>query len=345
MRKVFFLLLFMNAAFSCFSDDFYESNILGMMLKKIDAASLAEAEYIMKVTSDDEGSRIKILLHNGEQVSRTEIKRDSGVVTEITKEENKTTTVKRENGIITSEGIAYEDGTTEKTEYNYKGRQLISAVFSANGTDVYTDEYYYTEQGRLLNVQRKYVEAENNKSISFIFNDGRISRFWLDSSESRNYIRFDRNGIVLNETIGSGGAREVREYFNMPDGSREELITDTVSGNTTRLTYDKRNRLQKSVFSNADGKIVERSDWGYRGNNLYSYKIRRDLSLEVYEYQWAEDGELLKEVYYKNGNIIQETEYDDKDNYTELLYRNGRAVLKIKYADGERTETVQLQEQ
>ena len=344
MKRALFFVLLLNTVSLCFAEEYYESNILGMMLKEIDSPYDSTAEYILKVTRDEDGTEERILLRDGSEISGTEIRKEENYLFEVTVEEKKTTTVKRENGIIISEKIEKENEAAEETKYNYNGRRLISADYILDDKIVYSDRYFYTDQGRLLNVERDYKEDGKESGISFIFNEGMISRFWSDSDERKNYIMYDQNGIVLNEYFGLDDWNEIREYVNMQDGGRRELITDRNNNYTTRLTFDKNNRLSESLLKDENGHTIERAEWIYRGENLFEYKLRKDLSLEVYNYEWDGEGSLMKETYYKNGNIIQTTDYVNDDDYTELLYRNGRAVLEIKYADGVRIETVQLQE-
>ncbi|MDC7227483.1 MAG: hypothetical protein PQJ61_12030 [Spirochaetales bacterium] len=344
MKRLFSVLLLISAAYSGYADDFYESNILSMKLKTITNPAEAGTEFMLRISETEDGNELKLLYRGNELFSRTEIIKEGVKILEITEEGDNTTRLERENGIITSELFEKGDGNTELIEYFFTGRRLNEAVISLNGETEYIDSYFYTDEGRLLEVKRNYFVEKNPMVLSFIYNQGLLSRFWMTSDDRKNYIMFDSKGILLNELFGSENWNEKREYIRNPDGSREEVITNNNDGTTLRLSYDMKKRLYKSEFRDGKGLLVEDSEWIYRGEYLYKYTVRQELSLQVYIYDRDREGEIIKETFMKNGIIAQVTEYSDENDYTEILYRGGKAVLEIKYTDGVRTGTVQLQD-
>ncbi|HAK44555.1 MAG TPA: hypothetical protein DCO79_01355 [Spirochaeta sp.] len=344
MKRIVSVILLLSTALFCFAEDYYESNILGMKLKQLESPETAGTDYILTIKIDDVGNEIRFLDKDRIRVSKTELFREGARLTEQTEEADRSIRVVRENGIIVSEFTERSDGSSELIDYSYTGRRLISTAVSIDGERAYSDSYYYTDSGRLLDVERNYSSSPDKLSLSFIFDNGRISSFWMNSEDRGNYIRFDSEGIVLNEIFGSDGWNETREYSRLSDGRQVELIRNIDDGTSVTLTYDAENRLLDSLSRDSEGRILVESEWQYKSGRLISYKIRKELSLELFIFEWSGEGTLVKETYYKNGNIIQLTEYQDEDDFTELLYRNGTAVLKIIYADGERIGTVQLQE-
>lgn len=342
MKIILSVVFIIFSAVIAHADEYYESNILGMKLKEISSPYDSETGWVLTIVKSEGGGETRYLDRDNERVSTKEISIDGKDVTEITTEKGRVLKVKRTDGIILSEQSEKDDGSSELLEYSYEGRILKSTDVTIDKVKAYTDNYYYTNSGRLLDVQRDYYNSPDDSSISFVFDDGRISSFWLTSKDRSNYLRFDSGGLILSETFGDD-YNETREYKRAADGTKVEIITDGSSEIETRLYYDSENRLRRSRRTDG-GTLVEESGWLYRGGKLVEFRTRRALLLDVFSYEWSADGELLKEKYTRNGIIIQLTEYQSEADFTETLYRNGRAVLKINYAGGIRIDTVQLQD-
>lgn len=325
------------------AEDIYESNILGMKLRQIRSEYDAETEYTLTVVIR-EGVEVRDLKKKGSLYARTTIKREGSGTTEVTEKDDLTETVIRQNGIIVTEQTEKPGEAAERTDYIYSSKMLDHTDFFLGDEKIYSDKYFYTEEGRLLDVKRTFDGGQNDSLISFIFNDGRVARYWFSDSKQHAYIRFGKKGISYSELQPAVGPGQTRTYEESADGGRIEIITDLKSGLKTTLTYDPDGRLIRSVLNSAEGKRVEVSEWFFRSGLLAEMVVRRDLSTERFRYEYSRDNELSKETYSKNGNLVQVTEYEDSANFSEVLYKNGEAVLKINYQNGVRTGTEQLQE-
>lgn len=333
-------ILFSSAVLS--ADEIYNSNILGMKLGRINSILEAESDYYIRV-SEDKGIKSESLFENGDlQFIRTFSTVDD-TLTEVTKKDKVTETVIRKNGVITSEKIEQEDTPDELTEYVYKNGRLEYTEFFSAGVKDYKESYMYTKNGRLLDVKREYSDNKNI-SASFFFIDGRLSRYLFQNADEKNYIKFDRNGILFSDSYGEGTLNETREYGSFESGGRFELIKNTLTGESRRLLFNKEDRIFSSIVKDNEGMLIEELSWKYSGGLVTELKIKGQLSLEVFKYEYNQNEEAEREIYLKNGNIIQITEYVNENYYTEELYRYGIPVLKITYKDGVRAATEQLQE-
>jgi hypothetical protein len=343
MKKYFTVLLILLSASVLNADEIYNSNILGMKLGRINSAAEAETGYYLRMNLEA-GVKYERLFEDGVlQFTRT-LKDDNGISTIITVTDDQTETVIRENGVITSEKIEGIGKPVELTVYSYRNNKLEYTDYFSAGELVYRDEYFYTDNGRLLDVSRKYSDS-SILNASFFFVDGRLSRYLFKNGDQRNYIKFDRKGIVFSDAYGAGTLNETRTYGNLDDGGRFELIRNTSTGASTKLEFNSSNRIISSIIKNEKGITTEETLWRYKADLLTEMKIKRALSLEVFNYEYDDEGKALRETYSKNGNIIQLTEYSGDNDYTVELYRFGIPVLRIKYKDGVRVTTDQLQEE
>ena len=339
---MFFLILFFSV-FICFAEEIFESNALGMKLREIDAPSGSGTGWVLRVRQRDGVETVR-LFSDGALYSEKTIVREGGRETETKFENELRETVVRENGLVISEESENTDGSIGKTIYAYSGSRLDSSEYSVDGETVYIERYMYTDEGRLLDFCREYSADGSRLSNAFVFNEGLISAYWMHSEEIKNYIRFTGRNIEKNEIFGEGAAEQLREYEQLPDGGSRETITDIETGKIAELLYDSEKQLVNKKLYDEESRLVEESMYNYRNGYLSSVKVRSGLLLEHYIWDRDSEGEAEQERFYRNGVLVQQTEYESEDEYVQTLFRGGRAVLRLKYQNGERVLTEQLQE-
>ena len=343
MKAVLQFILLFIFGFSVCAEDIYESNILGMRLKRIPDIYASESGYALAVEKNENGET-RTLYGKGELISVTTLQSEDDLVTETTEREGETERTVRRDGVIVSETATDADGIQSRTEYNYRDGLLDFTDYYTGNEKEYRDQYSYTADGRLLDVRRTYGNGSDGILISFVFSDGSLSRYWYSGTERKSYIRFNKKGIVFSELTAPGDFRETREYRYSDSGGMAEEIRNLKSGVNTELFYDAERRIIRSVKSDTEGKQIEESLWRYSDGLLVEFRTRKELSLEIFRYEYYPDESLKKETYLKNGITLQVTDYSDENNYSETLFRSGRPALRIDYENGMRMKTVELQD-
>ena len=342
IRKTFLLAFIFITVVNLYSEEYYSSNLLGMALEKIDVSEKTEYEYIL-IKSSENGIEQEKLFKDNELIFKKmyEQNGDRTIETKIEDEIEEIRT--RSGGVVLSE-LTRSPGGNEKTEYRYKNKRLAEKLYFSDEKLIYTDVYEYTYDGRLLDVKRNYTDDSAEIKISFIFNDGRIGKYMLKNESNINYIVFNNYGILLDESYLENDLNETRRYGYNPDGSRSERIEYNKKGQILTFNYDSGGRVVSSRLTDASEKLIEESVYIYRNGRIKEIKVKSELYLKKYVYEYNEQDELISETLSRNGVVDKITEYVDPDNYTETIYQQGQKVIKIFYEEGIRTATEQVED-
>ena len=343
MKRIFIVWLLTVSTISLCAEEYYKSNILGMKLEQVDGSIDKNIGWILEVINIDDVEKLK-LYDDGKIFFERTVNNDGVKVVTTTLFFDKRETEVREKGAIISEKVERTGVPAELTEYKYDGRRLVYTDFFLNDEKIYRENYNYSYDGRLMDVSRVFESDGSKMHVSFVFNNGKMSRYWYKSDDETNYIKFNRNGIVLNDSYGEGSGNELREYGELSNGRRYELITYYDTGIKKSIIYNKDNKIVLTTISDENDEKTEETSWIYEAELVKQIKIKTELSLEQIDFFYDREGKPIKEIYKKNGNIIQITEYKTEIDYTEKLYRQGLPVLLITYKDGIRVETEHLQE-
>ena len=346
MKKAVFVFILVLLIIPIYAQDYYRSNILGMKLNRVDGL-LTEGYVILVEDLDDK--EIRILYENGNVLSKTEVERIGVKTTETVFESGSKKVTVREKGLPVSEEteIYAEDGmgrTVELFRYEYDGSLLSGVIFSVDSEEVYRDRYWYSSEGRLLDVERSFPEREGIIS-SYVFLKGRLNDYWYKDDEQTGLMVFNSEGISRSTITGAGGYTETRFYGKLEGGGSYREIRSSENGDILRIEYDENGKLTSSLQYDEDGRIVEEVKNIYNEELLSSTRIRNSKGNERILFEYDREDRLIREVYYRNGNVIEETEYSDSENFSRLLYRDGKAEIRIVYRDGEKYRTEQIEGQ
>lgn len=342
MKKLIIAVLFISVLSPLWSFDYYKSNILGMKMGPAESEPPENAEFLLRVETDS-NREVQTLFKGIEIYFTRTIEQEGKKKTEITVKADVTETIVRRNGLVLSEVKKEENKPAESIEYSYKNGKLQSSEFYSDGKLVYTEYYNYTAERRLLDVKRVYDSDKEGVISSFMFKDGRIKNFWTRDGRSQSILKFDRGGVFFSEILSDDGWSDTREYGLDDEGRRFERIRNE-NGEMIYLLYSRQGRLLSSTSYDAEGERTETLIYQWNEDLLVKLTVKKELSTEKFSYEYDEQGMLKREIYIKNGNIMQETAFSGEDGRVETLYRYGKAVLRITYRGSERIETQQLQE-
>lgn len=339
--KLFFTALLLLSASVIPADEIFNSNILGMKLDQIASKDAADTDYYL-IVSEKNGFISEQLFQKDLLIFDRNILRNNDLTSIETKRDGEFKKEKLKNGFLISEEVQRDGQQPERSEYIYNSGRLESCTFFVNDIPLYVQRYYYTTEGRLLEVNLDYTD-ERSANAAFSFSEGLLT-YYSSTVGGRNiYIKFDKHGVVFSDTTESGSQTETREYGKLENGNSFELIKNKLTGESRYLQFND-DQIISSLTKDADERLIEETSWKYQNDLISEMRIKKIESVEVFLFVYNTDGELIRETYRKNGNIVQITEYMSEYDYTEKLYRNGEAVLEIKYKDGVRYLTEQLQE-
>lgn len=339
IKKIIYTITIILITTHLYAEEYYVSNILGMKLDRIVESQTGEHNYYLKI-SIEKGIEIEELYNKDELIFTKRSTSAVNLLTVVTEKKDSTEKqIYRDGLLFTEETI--NDNTTEKTVYTYKDRKLEQTQYYKDEQLVYTDYYLYTTSGRLLDVNRKYSNNLPSSRLSFLFKNGKISNYQLDSEKQSNYVVFNENGIKLNEVFYEGAIKEKRNYGFNPDGTKFEKIFYPDKNESLLLSYDSRERIILSKLTDSEDVIIEETSFEYQSGRIKTQKIKGYLFLKRYDYEYDNDGKLVKEVFSLNGVIDKITDYIDAENYVETIYIEGTKSLEIVYRNGVRFETRQ----
>lgn len=215
----------------------------------------------------------------------------------------------------------YEEGTRSvKTEYKY------------DDTNCITNQYIYDEEGNLL---RSAIEERD-------LNGNVISYTRYDESgdiTSREDITYNADGQELTRScyeanfLNSGETTYILENVYNENGELVKTIRNEEGNFCTQVEYEYENGQRihsKNYFS--DGTLFYETDYVYdkegnllEENNKYpetyigSYLLSKSGSGKT-EYEYDENGNKVKELFFKDGKFRESYEYE-YDEYDNILMR------------------------
>lgn len=213
------------------------------------------------------------------------------------------------------------DHTGRCARYLYEDGRLVKAV----RPDGQAIEYEYSFNGKLRKVINPRgicvltnMYDRNDRTIRQTFPDGSVMSYDYDD-EKQTVTMTERNGAKSvyhhDEAYRNYKAEHTNgtEEFEYNDRSQKTKVRDK-NGNVTRFTYDDRGNVTSVV--NALGTKI----------TLTYNRQNKPVTIKL-------DGKsLLKNVYDKNGNLIETT--DAKGQKTRLAYDGNGNATKIIQADG-----------
>lgn len=223
------------------------------------------------------------------------------------------------------------DNLKRTIQYKYTDRSLSEVIDEAG--DIVKYEYENNYLTKIIKPDKKTIEIEygapdergNRKTIATKDEEGNRETFAYETREEQLKITHSdyktiKTEIHLNKenqkTKESPADGAIIEYeYN----TKEQKISETKNGNTTKYEYDRRSNISKIIYSDNS---TEEFTYG-SSDELLRYKSRDN---EVRENTYDENGNLISVK--QNGKTIYELQYDERGNKTAVYA--GR-VLKASY--------------
>lgn len=337
---IILLILVFLAPLSAEAEGIFRSNDLGMALEKIPEARKRDFAYVLVITDEGEKS-IRRLFHEGSEFKRWEREekgKDSSIETYF--EEGLLMRTERfVSGLLTEEQVFSSGLPSERRVFSYeKGRLSMVTTYGADGL-TYTDTYIRSSKGDLHRFIRSYPDGKRIVS-SFSLFDGTLLEEWHGDLDNSDLFRYS-SGKLLSEETYIDGKLAVRKEYTYPAEHAFSVEEDFIHGTKTERQYDASFRVVSEIVEDPDRGRSETA-YVYEGSVL-AEKTRRSPALkEQWMYSYDDGGELVSEVYMKNGTMVKVTSYSKDDTQTnvqesvEELYRDGKPFLKIFYHGKER---------
>ncbi|HOV62986.1 MAG TPA: hypothetical protein PLG43_03775 [Spirochaetia bacterium] len=336
---ILLILVFLTPLFSE-ADGIFRSNDLGMPLEKIPEARERDFAYVLVVTDEGEKS-IRRLFHGGREFKRWEREEkgtDSSIETYL--EEGLLTRTERfVSGLLTEEQVFSSGLLSERRVFSYeKGRLSMVTTYGTDGLR-YTDTYIRSLKGDLHRFIRSYPDGKRIVS-SFSLFDGKMLEEWHGDIDNSDLFRFS-SGKLLSEETYIDGKLAVRKEYTYPAEHAFSVEEDFINGTKTERQYDASFRVVSEIVEDP---ATGRAETAYTyADSVLAEKTRRSPGLkEQWMYSYDDTGELVSEVYMKNGTTVKVTAYTRDDTQqnvqesVEELYRDGKPFLKIFYRGKER---------
>ena len=341
MRKTFLIITIFFISVFVTAETMFNSNVLGMQFDELDFTNNAVSDFVL-VVYDDEYETKELFKGNKLYSKTTTIYEYDKTITTIEKDDEREI-ISLRDGLIISEEREKVNAKKELIKYEYRDRIINKVEHYLEDNLQYTDVYYYTKEGRLLEIKRSY-DDEQTAIFSTCYKDGKIASYLLSLPSGTSYLEFDKNGVLFSDFSDTQSGEEKREYVKLKNGNYQLTITNKTTGNVIVNIFDRSNKILESIERTSEGNFIEEKIWKYRNNLVKSLKIRHKDFSELYEYRYRGADKLANMKYFRNGVIMQETSYIDENNYTKILFRYEKPVISVKYEDGIKTSTMDIQE-
>ncbi len=328
--NILFLYLFLSL-FNAYSEEYYISNALGMLLKSVNTNEKNGYEWIVKREVTD-GKDIRTIYHNNmeEKVLIREQFREKVVIKEFVdgnlKKETeyagsrllKETSIKDKSSVITTVNI-------------WKGNLLKATEYYKNKVLMYKDNYLIGSDGRLHQVRRTFPDGSIRTS-GFHFSGNYITTEWSNSGTEDTIYNFSKGSLSRIEKYDSSGLISVQE-ITAEGENRQETEGNLRNSEKILRRYDSKNRVIYEERESAQNqkKIVI---YTYKNDRLTEKIIKEPGLRERHLYSYSEDGILQKETVFVGDAMLKEIYSLENGGTEEVIYKDGIPLLKVVYEDG-----------
>jgi YD repeat-containing protein len=295
---------------------YFRSNSLGLLLDPV--PGIEQKGHIAVVETEIDREHVSLLL-DGREIKRWERLLDGqgNVVEEKEFSENELI-AKRSfttEGLLSEETLPGEEGGIRSYFYHYRDRRLsLVQVLDERRQPIYSEHYGYTPEGMLREVVREGSE-EGSRLISWRYHNGSLVEERIADQGILIISRYDPEG------------RLVRWEHWKDQGQIEQKIWE----------YDGRQRFPRYVLElNYDtGSRVEKI---YNTAGRLTEKRHEGDETERWELTYDREGELARELYYRNDVLVKSMIYSDRESWYEEFYRQSEPFLRIYYSRGEKVK-------
>ena len=367
------IFLFVFCSFPSFSINYFHSDAHGTVLEKIIGYSTGVNEFVLAIDSENESleqgllerrvllrwdvvdkewHRIKI----GQQIIEREFKED----------------VLRFERIISPEGKVQEENEFDylnnqiQRKLFYYNKDLLTQldVYDSTGLQVKKALYFYTPAGRLRkHFVRNYTnslqptEEWTNQETAFVFQKGRLIEERQLNGPQERILRYNGEGILYSEEEWFKGNKTLQRFYIIENNTNisGQILIDYLENVIEEIIYDNRGRqstITVSVLSDVEislfkslplswkignynsQNIIEEKSYSYNDDNtVSSFQIISNAGLEVWEYDYNEEGRLDKESYQRRGTLVRVSFFPNERKRVDELYRADEIFLRVTWFD------------
>ncbi len=324
---VFYFLLL---SFHAFSQEYYISNPIGMVLEKTGRTDLRFKEWVLEI--EKKGSvETRVLYHNGEEDKR------------ITKENREGNSVIKEwvNGGKFKETvycggrmlreITIEDGNEEsRSEFIWEAETLRKVKHYKDDTLIFTDEYLVSGTGALYQMNRVFPDGRM-ETAGYGYNGEGIAEHWSTGSEKTSLFFYNNNNLQSIENYQNKKLVSSSNFGGGPDG-KYQVDYSAESEEKVIRKYTSAGKLIEEEFT-APGKI-RIVQYRYNDSELLSEKLIKEPGYrEKHLYYYSSESKLQSEDIYKNNQIYKKIQYLKDGKSEETIFRNGLPLKRVMVKD------------
>jgi antitoxin component YwqK of YwqJK toxin-antitoxin module len=320
----------------------YLSNEVGMPIAPYQAGEGERPEYLLFVEQRKDTVVRRLLNREGEESKRWEIRLDThGNLVESKEYKNGLIRLHlfyNAYGKVVRE-IQYTDGREEGSfEYQYQGNRYTGVTYQTGNTgEDYVDKILYTPGGKFRGVRREY---RSGKSLITLFSlqDDVLSRELYQGDTVSILVRYNSIGLATLQEVRNRGELTERTIFRYSEKDvhvlREKEVENFTTGVRTIFTFDANGYLVREVQYQKGIRILE-TNYVYNQEDLVRKETRTRTGFYRWEYSYSEDGKMMEERHYENGELRLQIDYSPLEPYTkvESRFKNNFLVLRSYFQE------------
>lgn len=324
----FFLLLFLFSYL--FAEDYYSSNALGMVLKKISPLVKDTYQWVIKDEINNNGE-IRTLYKNSREIKVIKRKKDGGNIIEEEWVEGKLKKESTYQGRFFLREKTFDNkGNTTTLHYVWNDGFLNRIDYYKNNTLVFSTHYILTNSGKIQQVRREYPDGKI-ETTGFQYSGKHLLTEWNSIEKNDTIYRYKRGLLTKIDQYNTNGLFYSRVATG--EATNLKIIKDSdKNGDKILRKYDSKNRLVYEEFTGKDkGKIII---YTYVGDKLSKKRIKSPGFREEHRYTYGPDGKLSLEKVFQDGDLIKDKIPLSNGETEEIFYRNKTVLFKVYYKNG-----------
>lgn len=330
MRQCFFLFFILFNFSYLFGVDYYSSNALGMVLKKI--SPMVKDTYLWVIKDEfNSNGETRTLYKNGRETKVIKRRKDGGKIIEEEWIEGR---LKKESTwqghFLLRERTFDNKGNATTLNYVWKDDFLNKIKYYKNNTLVFTTHYILAKNGKIQQVRREYPDGKI-ETTGFQYSGKYLLAEWSSTDNVDTIYRYKRGLLTKIDQYNTNGLFSTRVVTGV--AMNQKIIKDSnKNGDKILRKYDSKNRLIYEEFTGKDkGKIII---YTYAGDKLSEKRIKSPGFREDHRYTYNSGGKLSLEKVFQNGDLIKDKILLDNGETEEIFYRNKAVLFKVYYKNG-----------
>jgi len=330
LRKYIFLILLLFLFSYLFAEDYYSSNALGMVLKKI--SPMVKDTYLWVIKDEfNSNGEIRTLYKNSREIKVIKRKKEGGKIIEEEWVEGKLKKESTYQGHFFLREKTFDNkGDTTTLHYVWNDDFLNRIDYYKNNTLVFSTHYILTNSGKIQQVRREYPDGKI-ETTGFQYSGKHLLTEWNSTDKDDTIYRYKRGFLTKIDKYNTNGLFSARVATG--EAMNRKIIKDSnKNGDKILRKYDSKNRLIYEEFTGKDkGKIII---YTYVGDKLSEKRIKSPGFREGHRYTYDSDGKLSLEKIFQNGDLIKDKIPLGNGKTEEIFYRNNEVLFKVYYKNG-----------